>query len=172
MTDAQIKEAISRHFIELVVNRSGFTCFKPEPDQGVDLTVNQTMEILRNGRTRHLQGGKYVDLQLKCTCESQVQREANGLKYDLEAKAYNDLIVRRDSGIAPLILVLLVLPDNSDEWITVTPDELIVRRCAYWFVPPAGAEETNNTETVRIMIPFANAIGLSFVEDRFREAYP
>jgi hypothetical protein len=83
MTEEQIKAAISSHFIQLVASRRGFKCTAPQPDHGVDLTVTRAVSIERDGRTRYLDSGKYVDLQLKCTCESQIVRTADSFRYDL-----------------------------------------------------------------------------------------
>jgi hypothetical protein len=126
----------------------------------------------QGGRLRYIDSGYSVDIQLKSTCEDQVIRTAAEIGYDLEVKTYNDLIYRRDSGaVTPMILVLLVLPDEPAEWLTVTPDNMIVRRAAYWFVPAPDAEPTDNVGTIRIHIPLDHTVDLAFIEQRFQEAY-
>ena len=172
MTEEQIKEQLSRHFVELVASRQGFKCSKPSPDSGVDMQITRAFLLDRNGRKRYLDSGQFIEFQLKCTCESQIIFADDSIRYDLEAKTYNDLIFRRDSGaITPLLLVLLVLPDDPNDWLQVTPQELILRRAAYWYAPPQGAEATENTSTIRIEIPSANGVGVSFIGDRFAEVY-
>jgi hypothetical protein len=172
MTEEQIKAAISQHFVQIIASRGGFKCAKPETDHGCDLTITKVATRQQAGRVRYIDSGYFVDIQLKCTCEAQVIRTDADIAYDLEVKNYNDLIHRRDSGaLTPLILVLLVLPDEPAEWLTVTADNMIVRRAAYWFVPPPDATATDNAATIRIHIPTANTVDLTFIEQRFQEAF-
>lgn len=172
MTEEQIKAKLSQHFVELVASRCGFKCSKPDPDHGVDLTITNAIPIERNGKIRYFDSGRYLDIQLKSTCENQIVRAAGHLKYKLEAKTWNDLVYRRTSGaLTPLFLVLLVLPDDTNQWLTITSDELIVRRRAYWYRPPVDAEPTDNTSTKTIEIPEENALSLSFIEDRFAQEF-
>jgi hypothetical protein len=172
MTEEQIKAALSQHFLQMIASRRGFKCGKPEPDHGCDLTITKVVTFEQNGRARYIDSGYSVDVQLKCTCEAQIIREGTEVRYDLEVKTYNDLVYRRNSGaLTPLILVLLVLPDEPDQWLTVTAENMIVRRSAYWFMPALGAEATENKATIRIHIPIGNAVDLDFIGQRFQEAY-
>lgn len=172
MTEEQIKAKLSQHVVELLASRRGYKCAKPDQDHGVDLTVSHAVPIERNGRTRYLDSGRYLDIQLKSTCEKQIERTGNMIRYKIEAKTWNDLVFRRTSGaLAPLFLVLLVLPDDADQWVSVSPDEVIIRRAAYWYRPGIDAEPTENTSTLTIAIPEANSLTLSFIEDRFGEEY-
>jgi hypothetical protein len=172
MTEEQIKAALSQHFVQMIASRQGFKCGKPEPDHGCDLTITKVTTFEQNGRVRYIDSGYSVDVQLKCTCEAQVVRTDTEVRYDLEVKTYNDLVYRRNSGaLTPLILVLLVLPDDPDQWLSVTAENMIVRRAAYWFLPPLGAEPTENVATIRIHIPNGNAVDLGFIALRFQEAY-
>src|SRR5476649_969698 len=98
MTEEQIKAAISQHFVQLIASRRGFKCTKPDTDHGVDLSVTKVAIFTRGNRERYLDSGYTIDLQLKCTCESQIEREEDSIKYDLESKTYNDLIDRRNGG--------------------------------------------------------------------------
>ncbi len=44
-------------------------------------------------------------------------------------KNYRDLKKRHPF---PRLLLVLVLPENSDEWLEVNGDNLIARKCCYW----------------------------------------
>lgn len=172
MTEEQIKEAISRHFVHLIASRRGFKCGDINPDHGVDLAVRRAVPHSQNGRTRYLDDGRCVDVQLKSTTESQLEHTNEFIKYDLEAKSYNDLVYRKNNGaITPLILVLLVLPDDPNNWLTVTDHQLVVRRSALWYRPPYGTPQTANTRTILIEIPAGNVVTLSFFNDLFQEAF-
>lgn len=172
MTEEQIKEAISRRYVELVASRAGFKCQQPTPDNGVDMSVSRAVPRAEGDGVRYYDDGKYLDVQLKCTVQSQVVFAQDHLKFDLEAKAFNDLVQRRiDQALVPLILVVLVLPDDAATWVTVGPEQLVVQRCAFWFQPDQNTERTENSSSIRISIPLANMLDLDFFEDRIKEAY-
>ena len=170
MTESQIKEALSRHFFGAIACCGGYVCTKPEADYGVDLFVSRQLTDVRGDTTRYWETGEQIHIQLKATIERQVIRDADSVRYDLEAKTYNDL-VRRQGSATPLLLVLLVLPDERTSWIEITADELRLRRHAYWWVPSADADFTDNDNTIRIRIPVQNTVTGNFLSDRFAEAF-
>jgi hypothetical protein len=49
----------------------------------------------------------------------------------------------------PRIVVLMVLPESPEDWLTVSADALIARRCARW-TSLYGAPETANTGTTTV----------------------
>lgn len=173
MTEEQIKEQLSRNFVQLVAGRSGFKCKESSLDHGVDLTIAEVRSSTRNGRTRLIESGRYVDLQLKSTCDASLHPgTVDSFKYDLESKTYNDLVERWATPPAtPLYLVLLVLPDDSGDWLNISDQELVLRRSAYWYRPAPASTMTTNSSSIRIEIPLTNAIRLSFVADRYAEFY-
>jgi len=175
MTEEQIKERLSRHFVELIASRAGFKAGKPpDPDSGVDIEVTRAVPREEpNGRVRFLDTGEYIQLQLKCTCERQVRWHNDRLAYDLAVKTYNDLVTRQRSGaIVPLVLVLFVLPDEPEAWLTISSEEITLRRAAYWYRPPASAQPSANENTVAIHIDLAQTVNLTFVPSLFAEVYP
>ena len=66
---------------------------------------------------------------------------------------------------------MLILPDDDKEWMTVTPEQLVVRRAAYWYRPASSDSYTDNGSEIRIEIPLTTAVGLDFLDERFRETY-
>jgi hypothetical protein len=84
-----------------------------------------------------------LDIQLKATIN--LGKPTNGeFRYPLKRRNY-DLL--REPTMIPRILVLLELPDKETCWLTVTPQKLILRRCAYW-TSLTGFPETQNKDTV------------------------
>jgi hypothetical protein len=173
MTEEQIKEALSRGFVRLVANRRGFKCKFDETDHGVDITLSEVAPRARpDGGTRLTETGRYVDLQIKCTTDASVTLVETGFKFDLESKSYNDLVARLDDpGAAPLALVLFVLPNDEDAWLTVGEDELLLRRGAYWWRPAPGSAPTDNTASKRIEIPFSQRATLDFAPTLYAEFF-
>jgi len=57
----------------------------------------------------------------------------------------------RKTSNSPLILILFVLPNNSQAWVRGSDTELIAQKCAYWYYPDSNFE-TPNAVTQRIEI--------------------
>jgi hypothetical protein len=55
----------------------------------------------------------------------------------------------------PRILVVLALPESEDKWLSVTAQELILRRCAYW-ASLACEPETENKSSIAVSLPMGN----------------
>src|SRR5262245_4861506 len=106
-----LKELLSRGFLRLVASHSGFIVGSDELDFGTDLCLSHVhIYDSPDDRVRYAKSGFNIEVQLKATCERNVDISEGSLKYDLTAKNYNDL-VRRRGGYIPLVLVLFVLPD-------------------------------------------------------------
>lgn len=170
MTDKIIMEEISKSYLELVANNSGYFNSVAK-DYGTDLTIRKANYC--SDRKRYLTIGKSIDIQVKAVSEKYVtgvnDDELENIKYVLEVKNYNDLIVRaKEKGICmPLILCVFVIPDNKSDWFTLNPSELIIRKCAYWYKVPTEAEQSSNLESKTIEIPKANKISTTFYDEQF-----
>jgi len=134
-------EQLSRAYVQVLAAGAGYTTSTPSLDRdSVDL------EIHAGGPRR-----PKLDLQLKATTDLGPEIE-NAYRFSLKIKNYNDL---RVETLVPRILVVLVLPKSEDKWLTVTAEELILRRCAYWR-SLAGAPETMNRNSVAVSVPVGN----------------
>jgi hypothetical protein len=173
MTAEQIKEQLSNRFIGILAVNKGFLIDKPESDFGVDYQLKRTFSYQQpNGKTRHTVDSRYVDIQLKATTDNSIIDEATQIRYDLEAKTYNDLIQRKESGTAPLILILFVLPHDTNLWVDIDLLEIKLRKHAYWYQPPDGSTMTGNDHQIRITIPKTNVLGLNCFPDIYSQLYP
>ncbi len=138
------KEALSQAYVRAVVAKAGFNFGKTEFDYGIDGTIKDV--INRNGR--YVDSCFGINFQLKSSCN--VTFEDGRVVYDLESKNYNDLVA--ESSMLPNILILLALPENSDEWLEVTTEQLVMKKCAWW-CSLEGQTPTTNQVTKRISIP-------------------
>ena len=146
MTDALMKsadreEALSRVYIAAVTAGAGYVTALMDFDRdGVDV------QIRAGGSMR-----PSLDIQLKATINLGVP--TNGVfHFPLKRRNY-DLL--REQVMIPRILVVLDLPKNEADWLNVTPEQLIMRRCAYW-ASLVGAKETENKESVTVSIQNKN----------------
>ena len=157
MTEEHIKEALSLRYIELVAAFNGYKTSSSYPDYGTDLEIKEVDFRIENQGKRYLETGRELKLQLKATTENSIVVENESIKYDLNATTFNDLLVRKNSK-SPLILILFVLPSDKNNWLTITDNELIASKCAYWFFPDNIDLSTPNTATKRIEISKNNII--------------
>lgn len=70
----------------------------------------------------------------------------------LPIRNYNDL---RSKKLVPRILIVMLLPDEDSDWLTVTDEEMCLRHCAYWVSlrdEPRVSNETDKT----VYVPTAN----------------
>lgn len=173
MTLEHIKEQLSNRFIGILAANKGFVIDKPELDLGVDYTLKkQYTYTTLQGHTRHNFDSRYIDIQLKATTENSIVELDDLIKYDLESKSYNDLIERRDNGFTPLVLILFILPANRDEWVDISHDGIMLRKRAYWYIPPIGVEQTANAQRIRVEIPKSNCLGIDCFNEIHQQFYP
>lgn len=172
MTIEQIKEQLSNRFVGILAANKGFVIDKPELDLGVDYQLKKTFTYTPpNGKTRYSVDSRYIDIQLKATTDNSIIDDNNFIKYDLEAKSYNDLIYRQQNGIAPLILIIFILPYRKVEWVEIDNLELKLRRKAYWYIPPGNSDFTTNEHRIRITIPKNNRLGIDCFNELHQRLY-
>jgi Domain of unknown function (DUF4365) len=135
------EEALSRAYVAAVAAGAGYVTAEPKFDRdGIDI------EIHAGGLSR-----PQINIQLKATVNlGDVTNNAH--RYALKRRNYDLLRVQT---LVPRILVVLSLPAAEAEWLSVTPEQLILRRCAYW-VSLAGFPETQNNESVTVSIHHNN----------------
>ena len=101
----------------------------------------------------------HVNLQLKSTTESLA---SEGLvRVALPIKNYNDL--RDMTSNVPHYLVILQLPTNPAEWLTATPDQLVMHGKAY-FGNFFGQPSVPNTATRTVVLPQSQRFDVATLE--------
>ena len=94
-------------------------------------------------------------IQLKCTSSrSQYTDNGDTLSYKLKVKNYNDLCL---PATTPIILGLLILPENKALWINWTEEELLIKGCMYW-AEFSRETESVNKKTVNVTINKKNVV--------------
>jgi Domain of unknown function (DUF4365) len=146
LTDQHIAEALSRAYVRAIAGRAGLNLAIREYDYGVDGSFD---EVVVRGN-RRVESGFSLSFQLKSS--TQWQLDATDAIYDLEAKTYNDLILRRSMRAAtPCILILLALPPDATQWLICEESELRLQGACYWEYLSGSLSE--NRQSVRIRIP-------------------
>lgn len=146
LTEADQKEALSRVYVEALAARAGYLTSVPKPDRdSVDLRI-QAGEPLHPA----------IDLQLKAT--SKLAEPRGGfMPFRLRIKNYRDL---RGETQTPRLLVVLELPSDESRWMTVTHENLVLRRRAYWLSLQRDHEDVVNQETITVHIPERNLLNV------------
>lgn len=155
LTVSDQKEQLSLAYVNALAARAGFATSVPVPDRdSVDL---------------HVQAGGPIrpalDLQLKATAALQ-RSQAGGVSFQLQIKNYNDL--RIETRI-PRLLVVLELPADESRWMTVTAEELALRRRAYW-LSLRGFSERSGQQTVTVRIPERNLLDVDALRDLMEQS--
>lgn len=139
LSEADQKEALSRAYVEAVAACAGYTFSEENLDRGgVDLRVHAGGYLSPS-----------IGLQLKATSGLGLPDSNGDFRFDLPVKNYNRLVAVSQ---IPRYLVVLILPDNRGEWLSVDVDAMVLRKCCYW-VSLEGLPKRDNLATVRVMIP-------------------
>lgn len=144
ITEQHIKEGLSVAFVTAIAHYSGLLLGNFSFDYGLDGNFSG----VRKTEKRYASNGFYLDFQLKASCNIEVFDDY--IKYNLEAKTYNDLV---DENVGtPRILILYKLPNERSLWFNINESGIYLKECAWWcsFV---GQERTTNKERIVIKIP-------------------
>lgn len=157
LTSQDREEALSLVYTRAVAAGAGYVTSDCEFDRdGVDLRIHA------GGAMRPA-----LDLQLKATVNLDATAHEH-CRFPLKRRNY-DLL--REETQVPRLLIVLELPRSKDDWITISENELILRRRAFW-LSLKDLEESNNRSSVTVHIPKANVLhieSLRALMDQSRE---
>lgn len=110
--------------------------------------------------------GPIFECQLKATINW--QEEADFIVYDMDAAAFNKLVFQNNESSVPTYLVLLCLPRDQVDWVSISPDSLQLRKCCFYEL--IDGARTENTSSVRVRIPKSNIFSPDSVDEIIQEA--
>ena len=144
----QKQEQFSIAYISALAATLGFNpgTFKVD-DDSIDISFKS------KGYSGKVRRNPQIDIQLKCT---KAKPNKDGvLPFPLPVKNYNDL--RDEYQNNPTYLVVLIVPENENNWIENRENDMLLRNKAYWF-SLRNMPETDNDSTVTIHIPTKNVL--------------
>lgn len=114
-----------------------------------------------------------VRIQLKATSSSsQYEDKGQYITYKLKVKNYNDLCT---PSTTPIILGLLILPEDENEWVKWSTEELLIKGCMYW-ADFSTQQISDNSDTVSVRLEKQNVINqetlLNILERIAKEEWP
>lgn len=151
METGKIKEELSICYLNTISAVNGIAMELCHHDEdSIDAIIKMMVDLA--GKRYNSQ----ISVQLKTTSsKSQYSIDEKTITYKLRAKNYNDLCA---PSAMPSMLALLVLPENSEEWIDWSEEELMLRGQMFW-ISLQNQNPTNNTGTVSVNIPLENRLG-------------
>ncbi|WP_428268389.1 DUF4365 domain-containing protein [Haliangium sp.] len=151
LSENDIEAELSYAYLYAVASRAGMACSvagRYEDNAGIDAKLTAWGPFPDGGYLQEVD----IKIQLKAT----VARPADDgryLSYFLKGVGrYDDL--RTETQAIPRILVVLFLPEVSEQWLSLTHEQLILRRCAYW-VSLRGAPAADTSSGVTVKLPKA-----------------
>ena len=150
LTYADQEEALSRVYARAVAAGAGYVTSDYDFDRdGVDLRIHA------GGSMRPA-----LDLQLKATVNLGEPNDGN-FRFPLKKRNYDLLIEETQT---PRLLIVLDLPTDEDQWMTISEKSLILRRRAFW-VSLHGLDERSNKTSVTVSIPTTNLFTVESLRD-------
>lgn len=153
MINQYIEAELSYAYLHAVAAKAGISC-KPgdrhDDGEGVDAELN-FRGISSHPYLKHVQ----INVQLKGTIK-EAGKHSEYWSYFIKGKNRFEKLRTNDSVIYK-ILIVLFMPSDPSNWISCTPDELILKKAAYW-VNLYGADPCTNDSGQTVYIPKKNLI--------------
>jgi hypothetical protein len=147
------KEEFSIAYVNAVASVAGCSTTRSPrlvDNSGIDMTIRNS-NIL--GRFSH----PSLDVQLKCTSAIEIEQQQGIIKHPIPVSNYNTLI---KESCNPIILILVIVPDDIKEWIEIDREKTVMKRCGYW-ISLSGNKSTENQSNITISIPSSNIFNQS-----------
>ncbi len=157
MTSFDENELFSLTYIQAVAVNAGYQLADWQVD---DQSVDGSLRPL--GRRSPI-----VHFQAKSTTQDFVKTD--GIHFPLDKDNFNDL---RDPDEAwPFVLIVVLLPEVKDEWLSQSTTELCLRRCGY-FLSLRGEPRTENKVSRTVVIPLDNVFNKENLDALMKSARP
>ena len=140
--------------VRAVAADAGYQVVRPEPD---DDSVDGIL-MARFGRRPR------IEFQAKATARNMIRGDS--LHFPLPVKNYDEL---RLASWTPRILVVALMPDETEPWLSQTDEELCLHSSAYW-ASLADMPPVSNTATVTVQISTVNVFNRAQLEAMMNRA--
>jgi hypothetical protein len=152
-------------YVSAIVAKAGYGIQFLHRQYKVDGTIFEVSKV--NGKYRN--SGYSIQFELKSSIDFEIRD--GKVKYDLDAGNYNQLVsLTQDPNVAPQILILFCMPEDSEDWMSVTPEELVLRKCCF-YNQFNGAREVQNMRTKTIEIPISQQFNMDSLDGFFAKLH-
>ncbi|MDW9508799.1 DUF4365 domain-containing protein [Sinorhizobium meliloti] len=161
LTKNHAQEGLSRAYVQALSSAARvWLSMKDEFDYGFDGQLDLIARVETDpatGKQNLVKAGYTIDFQLKCSKDWKLA--GDDVQWSMKSKAYNKL-AGRGPGAVPAILILMCLPENEEEWMDISEDSLLLRKCCYFTTVKGPLIENENT-TRQISFPRRNLLNVS-----------
>jgi hypothetical protein len=151
------QEKFSYAYLEAITTAAGYELLlkgRAMDNAGIDLSIEVPGQL---GRTL----SPKLDAQVKCTMDQSFIR-GDSIYYPLDVRNYERL--RHPNPSCPQFLFIMLVPPDRDDWIVVSEERSILKKCAFW-LSLKGMESTSNTQTITVRIPRNNLLTPQSLQD-------
>ncbi|MGP0151180.1 DUF4365 domain-containing protein [Pseudomonas oryzihabitans] len=156
---ANRESELSYAYLHAIAAHAGVNCKignRHDDNSGVDAELSAWGDFPGGGPLTEVD----IKVQLKATIKAPTET-ADHFSYFLSGLSqYDDL--RSETFATPRILAVLFLPRDEESWVVHSPEQLTLKKCAYW-VSLRGAQASTNSSGETIYLPKSqafNSIGL------------
>lgn len=165
LSQNDIESEISYAYLHAVASHAGAGCSnasRASDGNGIDAIITGWGPF---------QGGGYlqeIDIKIQLKATKGVPPIKNGfISYTLNGiSRYDDL--RSNALATNRLLVVLFLPQDSADWLSISENELMLKKCAYW-VSLKGAPPSSNTTVQTIYIPTTQIFNVANLKSIFEK---
>ena len=148
-----VESELSYAYLHAVASKANFACEaagRLSDNHGIDATVRVFERLNDNSILTDFT----IDIQIKATIRD-LPESNRCFSFSLPVKQYDKL--RSETAANQKLLLLFQLPDNPDEWLNLTEEQLVMRRCAYWVsLRGAGPVTSDTQQSITVRVPKAN----------------
>lgn len=155
-----VESELSYAYLHAVAAKAGFACQVTDrlsDNHGIDATVRVLEKMTPDSALTDFT----IDIQLKATIQDLTEIDEK-FSFSIPVDQYDKL--RSLSAANQKLLLVFRLPRDANDWVTLSEDQLLLKRCAYW-VSLRGAPEVTGQESTTVRVPRQNV----FSPDAFRE---
>lgn len=153
MTRSAQQECFGDAFLLAVAGVAGCAISLRRPD---DDSIDWTLSCKLSRRPK-------IDVQMKTWSGDDGSNDP--IRYPLKRKNYDALILTE--VLAPRILVLVTIPEDLGDWLTLSREQIVLRRCGFW-VSLAGQPKTENETSVTVAVPRGNVLTANALQELMR----
>lgn len=157
LSENDIKAELSHAYVYAIASVAGFAYERVSMDRdSIDVQIKARGQLHYSSTIISPQ----IEFQLKATSSTEIS--GRSFSFPLSIKNYDDL--RLTDTMIPRVLVVLQLPEDRTQWLSVSKNQLIAKRCAFWFnLKGMPATETDQTKTINI--PTSNRFNVDCLKD-------
>jgi hypothetical protein len=149
LSSNDIESELSYAYLHAVAAKAGVGCkvgSRHDDNAGIDAELTGWGPFPNGGYREEID----LKVQLKATVKPPTDH-GDFWSYSLTGiHRYDDL--RTEAVSTPRLLVVLFLPADAADWLTLDDDALILRKCAYW-ASLRGAKPSANTTAQTVYLP-------------------